>query len=199
MSNKRTNVQKLVGAAVLAAIVVVLQLMVSSIRIGPFTITLALLPIIIGAVVYGPSTGAGLGFVFGAVVCYAVVTGADAGGFLMFQENAAVTILVCLLKSTAAGWVAGWVSRLCTQKGKPYTGVVLAAVLCPIINTGILSIAMITVFRELVGGWAIAAGSASLIGYIIVGVVGINFLIELALNVVLIPVIYRVIRAVSRG
>ena len=87
MSNSKFNVRKLVGAAVLAAIIVVLQLVVSSIHVGPFSITLALIPIIIGAIVYGPGTGAGLGAVFGLVVCYAVVTGADAGGFLMFQEK----------------------------------------------------------------------------------------------------------------
>lgn len=199
MSNKRTNVQKLVGAAVLAAIIVVLQLMVSSIRVGPFTITLALMPIIIGAVVYGPATGAALGFVFGAVVCYSVVTGTDAGGFLMFQQNAVVTLLVCLLKSTAAGWVAGRVSRFCGEKGKAQLGIALASVLCPIINTGILGIAMATVYRELVSGWAAAAGSTSVIGYIILGVVGLNFLIELAVNVVLIPTVFRIVSAVKKS
>lgn len=198
MSNSKFNVRKLVGAAVLAAIIVVLQLVVSSIHVGPFSITLALIPIIIGAIVYGPGTGAGLGAVFGLVVCYAVVTGADWGGFLLFQEKPVITLIVCIAKSTVAGYVAGVVNRACERREKPKLGAVLAAILCPICNTGILSIAMLTVFNALVSQWAVAAGSASLVGYVVVVVVGINFLIELAINLILVPVINRVLRAVKR-
>ncbi len=199
MEKSKFNTRKLVGAAVLAAIVVVLQLVVSGIRIGPFTITLALLPIIVGAIVYGPVTGAALGAVFGLVVCYTVVTGLDQGGFLMFQQNPVVTLLVCVAKSTVAGFVSGAVYRACEKGGRGRLGVVLAAILCPVCNTGILCIAMVTVFQQLVGQWAVAAGSASLFGYIVAGVVGVNFLIELALDLVLVPVICRILRAVKRA
>lgn len=198
MSEKNQNVHRLVGTAVLAAVIVVLQLTVGGVRVGPFTITLALIPIILGAVLYGPAVGAGLGGVFGLVVCYAVVTGIDAGGFLMYQQNPFVTLFVCVLKSTVAGFVAGAVYRLCASKGKELLGIILAAVVCPVCNTGILCIAMVTVFHELVSGWAIAAGSASLFGYIIAGVVGVNFLIELTVDIVLAPVFYRVLKAVRR-
>ena len=198
MSNRKVSARNLVGAAVLAAIIVVLQVAVSSVRVGPFTITLALIPIIIGAIVYGPGAGAGLGAVFGLAVCYAVVTGVDAGGFLMFQEQPAVTLLVCVAKSTVAGLVAGLVNRACERHARPKLGVVLAAILCPICNTGILSVAMVTVFNDLVSQWAIAAGNASLIGYVIIGVVGVNFLIELAIDLILVPVISRILRAVKR-
>jgi len=194
---KKTNVRKLVASGVLAAIIVVLQFTASSIRFGPFTITLSLIPIIIGAILYGPATGAGLGAVFGLVVCYAVVTGADAGGFLMFQENPFVTLLVCVAKSTVAGWAAGTLYKLCEKSGKSMLGTVLAAIICPLCNTGILCIAMVTIFNELVSGWAVAAGSATTIGYVIVGVVGLNFLVELAMNIVLIPALSRILRAIN--
>ena len=82
----RSKIQTVVVTAILAAIIIVLQTFASGIRIGPFTITLSLVPIVLGAVLYGPFQGAFLGAVFGVVVCVAVVTGADAGGFLMFQE-----------------------------------------------------------------------------------------------------------------
>ncbi len=198
MSEKKFSAHKLVGAAVLSAIIVVLQLTVSSVHIGPFSITLALIPIILGAILYGPWTGAGLGCVFGLVVCYAVVTGMDPGGFLMFQEKPFVTLLVCVLKSAVAGFVSGAVYRACAARGRELPGTVLAAVLCPVCNTGILSLAMITVFNSLVSSWAVAAGSASLMGYIIAGVVGVNFLIELAVDLLLVPVISRVLLAVRR-
>ena len=179
---KDNKIKTLVGTAILAAIVVILQTFASAIHIGPFSITLALVPIIIGAVVLGPLSGAVLGAAFGAVVTWAVITGADVGGYLMFQQNPAATVIVCMLKSTVAGFLAGVISKVCSSKGKLTLGTVLAAIVCPVCNTGILSIAMITIFKELVMGWAQGAGHASLIGYIIIGVVGINFLVELLIN-----------------
>ena len=74
-----------------------------------------MLPIIIGAILYGPMGGAILGAAFGIVVSIQVVTGA-AGAFstAMLEFQPAATILVCLLKGIAAGAAAGaffiWVS-----------------------------------------------------------------------------------------
>ena len=68
MTKSKIQIQRMVVTAILAAIVAVLQLVAGSIRVGPFTLTLSLVPIIIGAILYGPWTGALLGAVFGAVV-----------------------------------------------------------------------------------------------------------------------------------
>ena len=195
---KDYKIKTLVGTAILAAIVVILQTFASSIHIGPFSITLALVPIIIGAIVFGPVSGAVLGAAFGMVVTWAVITGADVGGYLMFQQNPAVTVIVCILKSTVAGYLAGVVSRICSVKGKMTLGTVLAAIICPVCNTGILSIAMITIFSDLVMGWAQGAGHTSLISYIIIGVVGMNFLVELAINIVFVPTITHIIKAIKK-
>lgn len=194
MKNDTNKVRRLVGTAILAAIVVVLQTMASSIHIGPFTITLSLVPIIIGAVLYGPASGAILGAAFGLVVCSAVITGADPSGSLMFQESPFWTLFFCMLKSTVAGCVAGLVSRAFAGK-KLNVGVILAAVLCPICNTGILCFALATIFRDLAGQWASANGHTSVLAFIILGMVGINFLVEMAINIVLIPVILRILQA----
>lgn len=197
MNNSKT--QKLVGTAILMAIVVILQLFASSFKIGPFTITLALVPIMIGAIVYGAAAGAALGAAFGVVVCWAVITGADIGGNLMFQQNAVVTVLVCILKSTVAGYVAGIVADVFTRRGKITLGTVLAAILCPLINTSILCITMLIVFGELVATWAAGAGFGNNLSYIILGMVGLNFLVELAINIVFVPTITHIIRAVKKA
>ncbi len=192
-----TKVQQLVATALLAAIIIVLQTFASGLRIGPFTFTLALVPIIIGAVLYGPVSGAFLGLVFGIVVTAAVITGADVGGAMMLEVNPVVTIAVCLLKSTVAGFVAGAVYKALESKNK-FAGILLAAILCPICNTGILCLAMLTVFRDLISGWALAAGTENVVTYVVVGVVGVNFIAELVLDLVLVPVIVRIIKAVRR-
>ena len=111
MKTNKKMIQQLVGTAVLAALIVILQLVASGIKIGPFTITLSLVPIILGACLFGPASGAFLGAVFGGMVCISVVTGADPGGHLMFLELPVLTLVLCILKSTVAGLVAGLLSR----------------------------------------------------------------------------------------
>lgn len=106
MNNSNGKTRRLAGLALFTAIVVVLQLLGSFIKVGPFAVSLVLIPIVVGAAVYGVSAGAWLGFVFGVVVTIAVVTGADAGGYIMFSARPVMTVLVCLIKGTAAGLVA---------------------------------------------------------------------------------------------
>lgn len=50
--------RRLTGLALMTAIIVVLQVVASFVKFGPFTITLALAPILIGAALYGPKAGA---------------------------------------------------------------------------------------------------------------------------------------------
>ena len=107
MNNSNGKTRRLAGLALFTAIVVVLQLLGSFIKVGPFAVSLVLIPIVVGAAVYGVKAGAWLGFVFGVVVTIAVVTGADAGGYIMFSARPVMTVIVCLLKGTAAGYVAG--------------------------------------------------------------------------------------------
>jgi uncharacterized membrane protein len=196
-SNLRSKIVKMVVLAILATVIVVLQSFAASIPVGPFTITLSLVPIVLGAVLYGPFAGAFLGAVFGCIVCAAVVSGADVGGNLMFQQLPFVTLFLCILKSTAAGFLAGLVCRALAKKNL-YLGVVISAVLCPVVNTGILASGMLLFYQELVSGWALGAGYGNAFAYIILGMVGINFLVEMAINLVLIPAIVRIIQVITK-
>jgi len=197
MEKNKKKIQLIVVTAILAAVIIVLQTFASSIKIGPFTITLSLVPIILGAVLYGSTVGALLGAVFGVVVCVAVVTGADAGGFLMFQELPFLTLFLCVLKSTVAGWVAGLLYKIFNKKNM-YFGIIAAAVSAPLCNTGILAIGMLAFYNELVTGWALGNGYSTAFLYIILGMVGVNFLVEMLINLVLTPVLVRVINAVRK-
>ena len=64
----KVNAKKIAGIGLMTAIVVVLQLIGSAIRFGTFSISLVLIPIVIGTALYGKGAGAWLGLVFGAVV-----------------------------------------------------------------------------------------------------------------------------------
>ena len=65
---KTTKIRRMVGVAILAAIVVVLQSVGSFIRFGSVPVSLVLIPIVVGAAMYGPGAGAVLGSVFSIVV-----------------------------------------------------------------------------------------------------------------------------------
>jgi uncharacterized membrane protein len=191
MSKSTEKTRRLVGLAIFSALVVILQLLAGSIKIGVFSFSLVLIPIVVGAAVYGPSAGAILGGVFGLVVCINIISGADAGSYILWSAKPVWTILLAMSKGILAGYLAG-LTYLAVAKKNITFGVMAAAIVCPIVNTGVFCIGMITVFRETLISWA---GGTSLVYFLIVGLIGINFLIEMAVNVVLSPAIVRIIKA----
>ena len=174
------------GIGLFTAIVVVLQLLGGGIRFGIFSISLVLVPIVVGAAVYGWQAGAWLGLAFGITV----LLSGDAGAFLAVDPLA--TVLVVLVKGALCGLFAGIVYRLLEHTGKALA-VIAAAIICPVVNTGVFLIGCKLFFLETVTEWASIYGYADAGTYMILGLAGINFLIELAVNIVLAPVITRII------
>ena len=124
------NTKTLVGTALLTALVIVLQMLSLVIPpIGPFRISLVLIPIVVGAAMYGYKAGAWLGAVFGIVVLLT-----DAGAFLAI--NIPGTIVTCVLKGAVAGLMAGIVYSLVEKKNRT-VAVIVAAIVTPIVNTGL--------------------------------------------------------------
>ncbi|MBQ6701786.1 MAG: ECF transporter S component [Clostridia bacterium] len=197
LKKQKENTRMMVLMALLGAIVVVLQFFAGSISIGSFSITLALVPIVLGAVLYGPIQGAILGGLFGIVVSYSVVTGTDVGGHIMFEYLPAVTLFMCIFKGAVAGFMAGFVAK-CLKEYDIFVRVVAAAIVAPICNTAILSLGIVVFYRELASQWAVAGGFDSIIAYIIFGMCGLNFVLELSINIIFAPVISTVIKATKR-
>lgn len=195
-TNKK--ILRMVELAMLAAIIVVLQQIVIPLP-GGLTLSLVLVPIVVGAVLFGPAAGATLGGVFGVVVTFLVMT-ARAGDLstMMWVANPAVTALICILKGVAAGFCAGLVAR--AFKKRTFVGILLAAAVAPIVNTGIFLVGMLTVFREVMMTFAqnIGMGSAGAVYFAVVVLVGINFVIEFAANLILSPSIASIVKAVKK-
>ncbi len=182
----RQKTKTMVGVGLLTAIVVVLQAMAVGIRFGVFNISLVLVPIVVGAALYGYKAGAWLGFVFSIVVLFT-----DAGAFLAVSVPG--TIITVVLKGTLAGLAAGLVYKMLENKNR-YLAVLAAAIVCPIVNTGIFLLGCLVFFLETINGWGVAAGFDNVGAYLIFGMVGVNFLIEMGVNIVLSSVIVRLIR-----
>lgn len=192
MQSNTGKTRKLAGIAIFTAIVIVLQLLGSFIRFGPFSISLVLIPIVVGAAMYGVAAGAWLGFIFGLIV----LLSGDAAAFL--GVNAIGTIITVIAKGTLAGLCAGLVYRA-LEKTNTYIAVIASAVVCPVVNTGAFLLGCLIFFMETITGWATEAGFASAGTYMIVGLVGLNFVFELLVNVVLSPVIVRIIAIGKKG
>ncbi len=192
MKTNRQHIEKLVGTALLAALVLLLQFFVVIPLGASFTITLTLIPIMLGAILYGPATGALLGGVFGAAVSFQVITGA-AGPMstAMLQLAPAITIAICMLKGVLAGLGAGWVYKLFQNVASKTLAVILSAISCPLINTGIFVAALFLFYYDLMVQYAADNTYASAAAFVFIGVVGLNFVVEFVINVLLIPMVIR--------
>ena len=182
---KKMNVRTLTGVAVFTAIVVVLQMLGTFIRFGPFAISLVLIPIVVGAALYGKWAGAWLGFVFGVVVLLT-----DAAAFL--AVNVPGTILLCLLKGLLAGLCAGLVYKALEPKNTT-VAVVVAALVAPVVNTGVFLLGCLVFFMPTITAWGEGLGFPNVGNYILFGLVGGNFLFEVLANIILSPIIVRLI------
>ena len=186
-----SKTKTMVGIGLFTAIVVVLQLLGGGIHFGMFSITLVLIPIVVGAALYSWKAGAWLGLAFGITV---LLTG-DAAGFMAVDPLA--TVLVVLVKGIMCGLVAGIIYTL-LKRVNSVLAVIVAAICCPVVNTGVFLIGCNLFFFETLTEWAAMYGYADAASYMIFGLAGINFLIELGVNILLAPVIVRLIKLGSQ-
>ena len=209
MRNSMTQKQKtlrMVEMAMLVALVVVLQMLGSFIKIGPLPMSFVLVPIVIGACLLGTSSGAVLGGVFGVVTMIMGIAGIDGFSFLLWEANPVWFVTLCLLKAIAAGACSGLVYSLLGKlfgEKYVYLRTVIAAVTAPIVNTGIFVVGMLLFFFETMQGLPAMFPDAfgqfeNAFQLLFLGLAGFNFLGELVVNLVLSPAIVRIIAAVKK-
>lgn len=181
--------------ALLMAMVVVLQLLTAAIPpVGGFSISLVLIPIVMGAAMFGVRGGALLGATFGVVVAVNCITGADVGGAMVFQANPILCVLVVLAKGILAGIASGAVYQM-FSKVNPYLAMLLAAIVCPVVNTGVFISCMLLFFIDVLAAWA---GGGDIVGYVLTGLVLANFVPELIINIVFSPAGQRIVKIVKK-
>ena len=186
-TNKKTEqVKKLVLMALLTALVAVLAYLGGFIKLGSFaSINLTLVPVVVGAALYGPAAGAWLGGVSAATFFLT----ADSAFWLGLSIPG--TIITVLVKGIMAGLCAGLVFNLLKNKNK-YIAVIASAIVAPVVNTGIFIGGCFVFFIDAVQDMAAAQGK-SLWAYILIFFIGLNFVFELLANIILSPAILRII------
>ena len=193
-TNKQTGEQtkKLVLTALLTAIVALLSYFGGFIKIGGLaSISLTLIPVVLGAALCGPWVGTFLGFISGLFFLF---NPADSSFWLNISPLG--TIFTVLLKGALCGLCAGLVYML-LEKVNRYFAVIVSAIVCPVVNTGIFLIGCRLFFWDTVVQGAADEGK-SVIAYLLVAFVGLNFVFELIVNIVLSPAILRIINIRKR-
>ncbi len=186
-NKKRMSTETLVLGAIMTALVILLQCLAAyTTFFGPFSTAIGLIPIVIGAALCGPAIGAWLGAVFGAVV---LLTG---GGALFWAFDPFGTIVTVMAKGIACGLAAGLLYKA-LKRFNNVIAAIAAAIVCPVVNTGVFLLGCAVFF--LPHGDAIAAAASmnvSGMGLFLAFAMG-NFLFEIGMNAVLSPVLVRLL------
>ena len=184
---KNAKLKRMASIALLMALVVVMQFISGLIPpISGFSISLVLIPIVIGAATCGPLISTWLGLVFGL----AVLMSGDAAAFLVISVPG--TVLTVLLKGMLCGLLAGLTYQL-LERLDTYAAVFAAAFVCPVVNTAVFLLGCRLFFWETIGTWAAAMSSGSTVAYALLVLVGANFLFELGFNMLLSPLVVRLL------
>ena len=182
----RERTEKLVLLALLTAMVAILSYFGGFIKIGGLaSVSLTLIPVVLGAAMLGPWAGALLGGISG-IVFFITPDAAFWFGLSLFG-----TVVTVLIKGIAAGLLAGLVFKL-LEKINRYLAVIISAIVCPVVNTGIFLIGCLLFFTDSVNTAAAAEGM-SVGAYLIIFYVGLNFVFELIANVIVSPAILRIL------
>ena len=187
MKSNRAKIKQLTYLAVLTAAVAILQFIGQTIQLGAFSISLSLIPIVLAAALCGPISAAWIGGVSAVVI---LVSG-QANLFLMMDP--AATVFIVLAKGILSGLGAGYLYKL-LEKFNKYFATFVAAIACPLINTGIFTIGCFAFFLDGIAKFVSdnALGMSASAAVFLVFIGG-NFFVELAFNVILSPSIVRIV------
>ncbi len=187
------NIRRMTELAILTAIVIVFQLLGTFIHIGVTSISLVLIPIVLGAMLCGVKGGAFLGFIFGAITLWAGISGSDPFTNTLFNAQPIATAVICLGKGILAGCGAGLVYKVLKDKNAILASVAAAAS-APIINTGLFVLGGLFLVN---GTLVTMTGGQSLTYFLLIVCAGINFIAEFIVNVVVAPAINTIVQVAA--
>ena len=191
--SKFFSAKNVTSLAILLALVIVLQAFGGSFTIGAVTLNFTLIPLVLGAIVLGPWAGAFLGFASGVVVLIQVILAPAGFYYIIWTNSPFVTTMICLVKTTVAGFVAGYLFQLLEKKNR-YVAVFVASGVVPVINTGLFILGCLCMWDTI----ALMSEGMNVFMFILVGLVTFNFFIEFAINLLVSPGLHTVYRVVEK-
>jgi LytS/YehU family sensor histidine kinase len=196
---KHSSIVKMTYLAILTALIMVLHFTGIGIKL-PFLgtpISLTLIPIALGGMLLGPSCGFFLGFVYGLVVyiSYGVMGMDPMFTAILFANNPIMTFLICVIKTSVAGFLAGLLYNKLKSKNS-ILAAFIAAGITPVANTGLFILGCFLIYDTIAANF-VAAGE-SVIFFIVIILPGINFIFEFIVNMIFSPAIHRIVEIVSK-
>lgn len=174
---------------ILLAIEIVLQVIGNYVVIpgGFANLNFSLIIITLGAILYGPLVGGFLGLVSGVLTLFAPSTIS-----YFFAVSPLGTILTCLIKTTVAGVVAGFIAKALKNKND-LLGSILASLSAPILNTGIFAVFCVIFFKQRL----LEINPSNISAALFLGLIGINFIFEIIVNIAIVPALYKIVLRVD--
>ena len=197
MENKQKFLctKNIVYLSILTALLVVLNLLSTVFRIIT-NVNLTLIPIVLGALMLGMRGGFILGLISGLMTFLFGVTGIDAFTNFLFVEHPVLTFLTCTVKITAAGLFGGLVYGLLKNKNK-YVATFVASAIVPVVNTLIFILGALTMYDS-INVLALGEG-VGVMYFLIIICAGVNFLIELGINLLVAPAVHAVVNVLEKS
>ncbi|MFI3251751.1 MAG: hypothetical protein R3Y60_01290 [bacterium] len=168
------RIKRLVLNSIFLALVIALHTMSIIFKVGIFELQLSLVPIVIGAILLGPKTGATLGL---ASALFIMLSG---GANLFLAWNPFATWLIVLTKGILSGLIPGLIKILLVKFEK--INIFIASFSAPVVNTSIFALGCIIFFLSDIGG----------LNTLLTVYIGANFFIEVLIITILSPAIYRI-------
>ena len=180
MTNQTQKIRRLAVNGLLSAVICIVSFL--PIRTLGLEITLSMVPVAIGACLYGPSSGAVLGGVFG-VVSFIQCFGYSPFGAALLGMNFLYTAIICIPTRILAGWIAGLAAKGISKALSDKTRLVsfaVGSILAPVLNTLFFMSTLCLFFygSDYIQGFAGILGSSNVISFILL-FVGINGLVEI--------------------
>ena len=193
MENKlNLSAKQITGIAILVALVIVLQAVGGTVSIGVVQLNFTLIPIVLGGILFGAWAGALIGLVCGIIILIQVIMGIVPFYTAIWTGDPIVVTFTCLLKTTVAGFLGGFVYKIIAKTNKVVATFVASAVV-PIVNTALFIIGCLFMTNSVYG----MADGQNILIFILVSIVTFNFFIELAINLVVAPALNRVFKAIK--
>ena len=199
MSNQRgLTTREITGTAILRALVIVLQAFGGTISIGAVQLNFTLIPIVLGAVLFGKWSGLFLGFACGVVVLIQVIMGLAPFYAVIWSYTPIVTVFTCIVKTSVAGFVAGLLYEWISEEND-LVALFVASAVVPVLNTGLFIVGCLCMSESIsIFQSSIDMGGMNILVFILVGLVTFNFFIELGINLLVSPALHRVIGVVEK-
>lgn len=183
MKHNNKRLLYLTELAVLIAILLILEITgLGMFKTFGLELTILQIPVIIGAIVLGPSGGAAMGAVFG-LISYWECFGKSSFGVTLMSINPLLTFIVCVPTRILMGWLCGLIfkgmhSRLAQTKAN-FVSYITASLSGALLNTAFFMSALCLCFyhTEFIQDFVELLGSTNVFMFIVL-FVGVQGLVE---------------------